>query len=337
MTEQSIRRRILLIMAMSGGEIKKEICMELCGSKPYYKKMMQQMKEKGEAETIFGCRPRTLHIKKNGVMQIAEDVPGIMARYEARQLAVNEEKSYRRATISQVIYNMYLAGVFYEPKKKETLSNQREQADTAPVYYTPYEIKGKSDENRGSKLCGILIFQQEPILLYNMEDRNIKWMKVVEENTQTTLFKLWGKMGTARQIIFGTDMEQIIMENYVKEQEYRLFHRNQAYNRVTPEAGMYYIPNGKAGTIFLRLFFHPELVDGLKKRLRDRFQIPVVSLLPLYLPACVQIMQERQQLGILCLEEQEQFVHWLNDGKNIRVFSVKKQDMEQYLEKLEKE
>ena len=38
MTEQSIRRRILLIMAMSGGEIKKEICMELCGSKPYYKK-----------------------------------------------------------------------------------------------------------------------------------------------------------------------------------------------------------------------------------------------------------------------------------------------------------
>ena len=337
MTEQSIRHRILLIMAMSGGEIKKEICMELCGSKPYYKKMMQQMKEKGEAETIFGCRPRTLHIKKNGVMQIAEDVPGIMARYEARQLAVNEEKSYRRATISQVIYNMYLAGVFYEPKKKETLSNQREQADTAPVYYAPYEIKGKSDENRGSKLCGILIFQQEPILLYNMEDRNIKWMKVVEENTQTTLFKLWGKMGTARQIIFGTDMEQIIMENYVKEQEYRLFHRNQAYNRVTPEAGMYYIPNGKAGTIFLRLFFHPELVDGLKNRLRDRFQIPVISLLPLYLPACVQIMQERQQLGILCLEEQEQFVHWLNDGKNIRVFSVKKQDMEQYLEKLEKE
>ena len=133
-------------------------------------------------------------------------------------------------------------------------------------------------------------------------------------------------MGTARQIIFGTGMEQIIMENYVKEQEYRLFHRNQAYNRVTPEAGMYYIPNGNAGTIFLRLFFHPELVDGLKNRLRDRFQIPVISLLPLYLPACVQIMQE-----------QEQFVHWLNDGENIRVFSVKKQDMEQYLEKLEKE
>lgn len=174
-------------------------------------------------------------------------------------------------------------------------------------------------------------------MLYNMEDRNIKWMKAVEENTQTTLFKLWGKMGTARQIIFGTDMEQIIMENYVKEQEYRLFHRNQAYNRVTPEAGMYYIPNGNAGTIFLRLFFHPELVDGLKNRLRDRFQIPVISLLPLYLPACVQIMQERQQLGVLCLREQEQFVHWLNDGENIRVFSVKKQDMEQYLEKLEKE
>lgn len=68
MTEQSIRRRILLIMAMSGGEIKKEICMELCGSKPYYKKMMQQMKEKGEAETIFGCHPRTLHIKKNNMV-----------------------------------------------------------------------------------------------------------------------------------------------------------------------------------------------------------------------------------------------------------------------------
>ena len=48
-------------------------------------------------------------------------------------------------------------------------------------------------------------------------------------------------------------------------------------------------------------------------------------------------MQERQQLGVLCLREQEQFVHWLNDGENIRVFSVKKQDMEQYLEKLEKE
>ena len=94
MTEQSIRRRILLIMAMSGGEIKKEICMELCGSKPYYKKMMQQMKEKGEAETIFGCHPRTLHIKKNAVMQIVEDVPGIMARYEARQLEVNEENNY---------------------------------------------------------------------------------------------------------------------------------------------------------------------------------------------------------------------------------------------------
>lgn len=216
MTEQSIRRRILLIMAMSGGEIKKEICMELCGSKPYYKKMMQQMKEKGEAETIFGCHPRTLHIKKNAVMQIVEDVPGIMARYEARQLAVNEEKSYRRATISQVIYNMYLAGVFYEPQKKETLSNQRDQADTAPVYYAPYEIKGKSDKNRGSKLCGILIFQQEPILLYNMEDRNIKWMKAVEENTQTTLFKLWGKMGTARQIIFGTGMEQIIWKTMSK-------------------------------------------------------------------------------------------------------------------------
>ena len=37
------------------------------------------------------------------------------------------------------------------------------------------------------------------------------------------------------------------------------------------------------------------------------------------------------------VKEQEQFVHWLNDGENIRVFSVKKQDMEQYLEKLEKE
>ena len=108
------------------------------------------MKEKGEAETIFGCHPRTLHIKKNAVMQIVEDVPGIMARYEARQLAVNEKKSYRRATISQVIYNMYLAGVFYEPKKKETLANQREQADTAPVYYAPYEIKGKATKTGGA-------------------------------------------------------------------------------------------------------------------------------------------------------------------------------------------
>ena len=91
-------------------------------------------------------------------------------------------------------------------------------------------------------------------MLYNMEDRNIKWMKVVEENTQTTLFKLWGKMGTARQIIFGTDMGYRSSWKIMSKNRVSSVSPNQAYNRVTPEAGMYYIPNGKRDNFFATVF-----------------------------------------------------------------------------------
>ena len=112
------------------------------------------MKEKGEAETIFGCRPRTLHIKKNGVMQIAEDVPGIMARYEARQLAVNEEKSYRRATISQIIYNMYLSGVFYEPKRRKRYRTSGNRQTQLRSIMRHTRSKGKATKTGGANCAG---------------------------------------------------------------------------------------------------------------------------------------------------------------------------------------
>lgn len=334
--KDTARKNILMLMALSGGVMKKSICEEICGSKAYYGVVMKRMKDAGEAETIFGQKPKTLHIKRKGVEVIAKNIPWIMDLYEKRLLTFNKTKNQRLSDISQIIYNMQLIGVDYYPLEKRCLFREKTEKSIdcsgKMAYYTPMEVKQlEMDELRGSRLCGLLVGGGCSYILYNMEDHNIKFNKKTEMNASMAIHKYCVPLNACKNVVFGNGfgMCEKILQNGEIEMSRAFQQKTENYNFLTPEPDFYYIPNGKSGSIYLKALLRPEHIRDIETGIKDREAMEIVNLLPIHLPTLVHIKRSSGNLAVLCLDGQKEFVKSLNE--RVKIFTVPEKDLLAYL------
>ena len=105
-----------MIMALSYGVMDRSIGLEICGgNKNGYRGTLEYMYKKDEVETIFGVKPRVLHIKKNGIAAIAKDIPFASEFYEKGYLWHQKDRNERYALISRALYHLQLADVLLAP------------------------------------------------------------------------------------------------------------------------------------------------------------------------------------------------------------------------------
>ena len=322
----SARENILMLLAMSDGQIKKDICREICGSEYYYKRVMQRMKEEGSAATLFGEKPKMLRIRRRGIEVVKERIPWIEERYNQGRLNIKKDRIQRQADVSQVIYNMQLADVLYCPDEKASLKpgGMTEEVQDAGLYYTAWELnKSNNDETRGSRVCGVLYMRGDMYFLYNMEDRNIKFYKKTEQRLQDSILLDYPPFNGRKRpmaIIFGEGYRgmEIILENVEREKKFRMMNHNEFYNRLTPEEGYYYVPNGQKGSLYIRIIRNPQITENIKKNIQNKLGSEVLMFFPIHLPVLKMLYAGDRRMNVVCLEDQAEFVKsYFSDKVNL--------------------
>ncbi|MCD8109039.1 MAG: hypothetical protein LUE14_02920 [Clostridiales bacterium] len=333
----SPRDLILIIAAMSGGEVKKSLCRDICGERNY-RVVMEKLRKKEEAETVFGNTPRTLLIKKNGVERVREIVPWIEEKYQRRLLAYHKDRSVRRADISQTIYNMYITGIPFFPAGKEMLyEGEKIETGKPMAYYCPAEMRERyADGLQGSRTCGLVRGGGMCILLYNMESRNIKFIKKIETRARTYLDVCTGQKTVCAMYGSGFEMVETMFKNLAYREKVRHNGTSGEINLVTADMGIYYIPNGKEGTVYFKALVHQDAVEELRRKLMEKEKKEVVSLVPVYLPSCRRLVEEKGTVVVLCLKGQRGLVEWLASGSsgNLEVRAMEESDLENFLDRL---
>lgn len=339
---------ILMIGCLSGGCIKKDICEEISGSKGYNNVVMSRMRKKGYAETIFGMGVRTLHIQKAGIDKMAGSIPGIKEKSENGLMNFRKDRAWRNLVVSQVIYNMQLSGVTYEPLEKPTLytydsyQRMRINQEIKEAYYLPWEIKKEMEENtmdelRRSRCHGLYVSGSGMLMLYNMENSNIKFVYKTENDAMTMLKRYYTSIGTdTGMVIYGNGfcgIDFIQKNNETVRKNLAVFqkHKFPIINTVSKsqQCPMYYIPNGKDGAACFLLLTHPEEREKIEKSAKKKIwesygkNVRVISLLDssieIYMQILGDVVRAEKNVVVLCTGSQKKFL----EEKGIRTCSVK--------------
>lgn len=315
-----------MVAALSGGEIRKEICRQICRSDFYYKKTMYKMKKDGESETVFR-KPRTLHIKYNGVEKVADQIPGLTERCLNKQLRIfTQQESQRRADISQVIYNMQLAGLKIYPKEKKDLYADGDLSGEVGAFYAPSEITEKSELFRASRMCGLVVAKNTLYSTYQMCDRNIRFMKKTEQVTDVFLKS---HMKDSGRIVFADDREKSIHDIIQNGELERSKGGMAEYNRLTLDDSFFFVENGTSGAIALRLLQNADLVSGLRQKIMEKEGKTVINGMPLSTMA-IRLMEVRKDAIIMCTDADEAFFRSF-DSSGHEYYVFKEKELEKIL------
>lgn len=339
---------ILMIGCLAGGCIKKDICEEISGGKEYNNVVMSRMRKKGYAETVFGMGVRTLHIQKAGVDKMAESIPGIKEKGESGAMNFRKDRAWRNLVVSQVVYNMQLSGITYEPLEKPSLyvCDDYERTRINPVikeaYYLPGEIKKEMDEKtldelRRSRCHGIYVSDSKMLMLYNIEDSNIKFVYKTENDAMAILKRFYTSVGTdTGMVIYGNGfcgIDFIKKNNDIISKNLGVFQKRTFSNINTISRSchcpMHYIPNGKEGVPSFLLLTHPEarrmIEKAAKRKIWENYGTDkrIISLLDsfieLYMKALGTSGTTESRETILCTENQKKYL----EKEGNRVCSVK--------------
>ncbi len=329
----STREEILMIAAMSGGEIRKDICRDICGTQGYYNTMMARMSD--ELTTVFGSSPRTGHITKKGCERISGLIPWVMDAYDSHKLANQRQKSVRHAEISRMVYNMILSGVpwSYVGRGNLVLDGNRNFGEDAFGYYCPFEAKAfGGDALHKSKICGVLFADGKIILLYNMEDRNIRYIKKSEEITEV-IFANGAPGRTIEKAVYGNGYEMLdtVWKNGERVERLKSFNPREE-NCVTPGTRAWYIPNGREGTVSLKALLRPDIVRKTADNIGKREQREVLCTIPFYIPSVTRIRDNVSDAIILCLESQYGYIRGIAE-KDATIRMINDADMGKVLDR----
>ena len=313
------RENILMIAALSDGQIKKRICEDICATPRYTRKIMEKMNNDENVETVFGTNPRVLRIKPNGIKLVEDQIPWLKQRVQEKKMNAKKDRAQRQADVSQTMYNMQLADIEYYPLAKVKLEELNKHDIEAPgVYYAPVEMKAnmydeedeKSKESgRSSRICGMYYTNNQACALYNLNGRNLKYYRKTEMRFLGEYFLKYQRKEkqAIKKVFFGEGYEglkQIIENTKVESKRYNK-KTGVEYSYVTIENDSYYVPNGPEGAKYLRMIDKPEVTKRIKTILSNSMKKEVIVLLPISLPAIKVIMETKQQETIVCLPEQE--------------------------------
>lgn len=325
----SARTTILLLAAMSGGMVTKDICMDICRTKPYYKKVMNRMRQQQEAETVFGKTPHMLHILRKGCMTVQEMLPGITELQESNCLSrANPE---RKRDICTTLYIMQLLGAELLPGRKPPLYDEVSgfltQVDG--VYaYTPSELKRLSKEElQRSRCTGILLEKETVYIFYHMGDRNIKY-PVASELQACTMLQSFSGTKKVQQILLGNSkmLEKILENGKTKEMIYK---GGKNFERITPDLNMIFIPTDSysmAARYLKLLIYGQDNLEKLERFIREEDRIVSVSTIPLHLKTMAMLAATRESCSVLCSESQRSLLKKICPSAHIHAVKEEKLD-----------
>lgn len=307
----SARMTILLLATMSGGMVTKDICVDVCKTKPYYKKVMNRMRQRQEAETVFGKTPHMLHILRAGCQAVQGVLPEAPELQKSNCLSrANPE---RKQDVSTTLYIMQLLGAELLPGRKPPLYDETIgflTQDDGMYGYTPSEIKKLSlDELRRSRCTGILLLKDTVYLFYHMGDRNMKY-PVVSELQACTLLQSFSGTKKVQQILLGkSDMLYKILENGRTKE--KVANGGKNFERITPDLNMIFVPTDsyRMAALYLRLLLYgQERLEKLERFVREKDHTVSVSAIPLHLRTMAMLAAAREPVSVLCSETQEAFL-----------------------------
>lgn len=329
----SARKNILMIAAMSGGEIASSVAKEICGTNQYYNRVVALMKMKDEVEIVYGQKPRTILLHKNGVIALEREMPCAIKMYEAGLFRHKKDRSERHAIISQTIYNAQLADMAVYPNEKPIFNfNKKVELDGQKyLFYTPREFKGDNiKELLGSRMHGLIVGKGRVFCAYNFTNKNLKYRRQTEENAQAFI---QGHVNRRPELIFYCDdfsfMEKVLHNELIEKK----FRNRQRVDLVVPSVGGYIVPNGEKGVLYLQMILYPEITEKIKQMAIKQEQKEIVNCLALTLETCKRISLESREVALLCTDEQREYLEKLNDNPNISFCQVQRTQLEKVVEK----
>ncbi len=337
------RNNTLMLAVLSGGEIKKDICRQICGqNEKCYKSLMERMRLAGEVETKFGTDPRTLCVRRAGVERIKDQIPWIWERFKKGQLAYKQENSQRHADISQVLYNMQLCDIPYYPTEKPELYADDQQEKQAVFnknicgFYCPMEVKNHyRDELKESRLCGYLAARGKGYIVYNTADRGMVFNKKPEDRALEIIRRCVNCKYNPEIILFGDGFEQIdqILKNSQEQNRLQKAYKKERVNKITSDLPMYFIPNGNDCSVYMKALFYKQDIDDIKNELIKQVETEIVSMVPLHLPTCNRLLTAHNDITVLCLEGQKTLAKKLTAHINAKLLFFPEESLETYLNK----
>lgn len=327
------RKNILIVAALSGGEICREVAGCICNTNTYFKRIMTEMKKNEEAEIIKGIKPRTIAIRRNGLDVIVDDVPHLMEMYADGRLRHRKELSERKAVVSQTMYNAQLVDMNIYPLEKPVFfeDGKVDIKNKGYSFYTPLELKYKRiDELQLSRAHGFITGEGRLFFVYNVKDKNIRYRKRSELVAQTHMSKL-AEIIQVEKIFFceGFSMIENIARNNKVQEEWGY---KKELDIITPSVGGYIVPNGPQGSIYLKLILYPKVVERVKEIALKREKKEIVNCLTLTLETCRRIIKEEKEVVLLCTEEQKEYLEKLNGNLGIGFCTIKKSLLEEIME-----
>lgn len=333
----SARKNILMLAAMSGGEIASSVAKDICGTNQYYNRVVAIMKKKDEIEIVYGQKPRTILIKQNGAKALEEEIPYVVEMYDARMFRYKKDRSERHAVISQTIYNAQLADIDIYPNEKAELNFKGELTTHYGGYgfYTPREFKSTGEkELHGSRMHGIIVGKDRVFCVYNFMNKNLKYRRMVEQSAQDFIGR---KFRCKQDLIFYCDnfsLAEKILHNQEIEEKWR---NKRNVDLVVPSVGGYIVPNGEKGMLYLQMILYPEIMEKIKEMAARQEKKEIVNCLTLTLETCKRISLESREVALLCTDEQREYLEKLNGNPNISICQIQRSQLEKVMEKYLKE
>ena len=330
----SARKNILMIMALSYGVMDRSIGLEICGgNRNGYRGTLEYMYKKDEAETIFGVKPRVLHIKKNGIDAIAKDILFASDFYEKGYLWHQKDRDERYAMISRALYDLQLADVIIDPGSKGVFRKENGIAVNGRYRaFAPIEYKAENKkEIQACRAHALVTGNGKMFFVYAAGSKNIRYRKSTERKIHEFMINRLEQPADVSDIFLVDDYSfaEKVLQN---DQTGRIMEKNhRVANLITSDMDGYIVPSRIGGSPYLKMVLYPEIADSLLKLARAQSDCRVVSALPLSLRTCRQIQTGQDEMTVLCTDEMKDIIDRINSGSNIHKLKIKKTDLERYV------
>jgi len=352
----TLKQLILLFAAYSGGEMDKKLIEKFCGNYNYAQSFCGKLKDLKLAKTNFMPNPHTLYLTTKAINLMIEKYPELKWRFRGRFNHSRELISRRRANMSNVLYNMMLAGIpfcdhdnslYIKPETfNPAILNTTQFYDSFLVKEGTYEGKDKS------KIMGVLVNKCKLYAIYNVSLINEYVQGDLEKKMSTYLSTTLNRVTEERVddaacIIYVNDynMSNEFIKNFEYQEKQKNGKKNIFFSENIGYSKIYILLNGHAGTIPLKLLLNEKVRMNISTSVRKsegvihdlRYGEGITETGEIFFDCLVpelwkirKIKECNQNMLILCDEHFEKFLK--SEGiKNIRFLTIESEKVSKLL------
>lgn len=348
------KSEILLLLIAVSGELQADMVRYIVGSDTYAAALITKLKKEGWILVRNREGVKGYILRAKGKKKLMERYPGVFAVYFSGAVETNHVKSdfsrrLRLHRMSMAWAFFFRMGISVFPMEKPLFPPELSKMGKRRVFYGTAEFKGNSDKVKGSRSCGLLLWGEQPFVVYHTMGQRMKWAKKMERSMRQFVESNFWKQGyfpVADAVMIGNTMEtmQLLLESDGGLKG-NLFQVDDTYER------WYYFPMKEESHIQLELImdrkirnlFYSFLCQSLARcretehALMDGYDekgVPVYFCYELELCRLMRIKQEigfyRNRGKILCLDYQAEVLQNYF-GKEVKILAILSEKVTEYI------